>query len=90
VEHRSGRAGNQQEDVSLWRTGVGEQEISKKKRYRCGAQGRAHDHPACLWPKIKSRCVALLRTDVSEELIAFTIRVKRIAELVTTLASTSN
>jgi hypothetical protein len=34
--------------------------------------------------------VALVRTDVSEELIASFIRVKRIGELGTTLAVTSN
>jgi hypothetical protein len=36
------------------------------------------------------RRVALVRTDVSEELSAFFIRVTRISELVTTLAVTSN
>jgi hypothetical protein len=36
------------------------------------------------------RCVALVRTDVSEELSAFFIRVTRIGELGTTLAVTSN
>jgi hypothetical protein len=34
-------------------------------------------------------CVALVRTDVSEELSASIIRVKRIGELGTTLAVTS-
>jgi hypothetical protein len=34
--------------------------------------------------------VALVRTDVSEELSAFIIRVTRIGELGTTLAATSN
>jgi hypothetical protein len=34
--------------------------------------------------------VALVRTDVSEELIAYIIRVERIGELGTTLAVTSN
>jgi hypothetical protein len=37
-----------------------------------------------------SRCVALARTDVSEERIASIIRVARIGELETTLAITSN
>jgi hypothetical protein len=36
------------------------------------------------------RCVALVRTDVSEELSASFIRVTRIGELGTTLALTSN
>jgi DNA-binding TFAR19-related protein (PDSD5 family) len=36
------------------------------------------------------RRVALVRTDVSEELNAYIIRVKRIGELGTTLAVTSN
>jgi hypothetical protein len=36
------------------------------------------------------RCVAFLRTDVSEELSASFIRVTRISELGTTLALTSN
>jgi hypothetical protein len=36
------------------------------------------------------RLVALVRTDVSEELSASFIRVTRIGELVTTLAVTSN
>jgi hypothetical protein len=36
------------------------------------------------------RCVALVRTDVSEELSASFIRVTRIGELGTTLAITSN
>jgi hypothetical protein len=36
------------------------------------------------------RCVALVRTDVSEELSASFIRVTRIGELGTTLAVTSN
>jgi hypothetical protein len=36
------------------------------------------------------RCVALVSTDVSEELSAFFIRVTRIGELATTLAVTSN
>jgi hypothetical protein len=36
------------------------------------------------------RCVALVRTDVSEELSASFIRVTRIGELETTLAVTSN
>jgi hypothetical protein len=36
------------------------------------------------------RCVALVRTDVSEELSASFIRVRRIGELETTLAVTSN
>jgi hypothetical protein len=36
------------------------------------------------------RCVALVRTDVSEELSTFFIRVTRICELGTTLAITSN
>jgi hypothetical protein len=36
------------------------------------------------------RCVALIRTDVSEDLSASFIRVKRIGELGTTLAVTSN
>jgi hypothetical protein len=36
------------------------------------------------------RRVALLRTDVSEELIASIIRVKAIGELGTTIAVTSN
>jgi hypothetical protein len=36
------------------------------------------------------RRVALMRTDVSEELIAFFIRVTRVGELGTTLAVTSN
>jgi hypothetical protein len=36
------------------------------------------------------RCVALVRTDVSEERIASTIKVKRIGEVGTTLAVTSN
>jgi hypothetical protein len=36
------------------------------------------------------RCVAVVRTDVSEELSAFFIRVTRIGELGTTLALTSN
>jgi hypothetical protein len=36
------------------------------------------------------RCVALVRSDVSEERIASVIRVKRIIELGTTLALTSN
>jgi hypothetical protein len=36
------------------------------------------------------RCVALVRTDVSEELSATIIRVTRIGELGTTLAVTSN
>jgi hypothetical protein len=36
------------------------------------------------------RCVALVRTDVSEELSASFIRVTRICELGTTLAVTSN
>jgi hypothetical protein len=36
------------------------------------------------------RCVALVRTDVSEELIASIISVTRIGELGTTLAVTSN
>jgi hypothetical protein len=36
------------------------------------------------------RRVALVRTDVSEELSASFIRVTRIGELVTTLAETSN
>jgi hypothetical protein len=35
-------------------------------------------------------CVALVRTDVSEELNASIIRVTRIGELGTTLAATSN
>jgi hypothetical protein len=38
----------------------------------------------------KLRCVALVRTDVSEELSASFIRVTRIGELGTTLAVTSN
>jgi hypothetical protein len=36
------------------------------------------------------RCVALVRTDVSEELSVSVIRVTRIGELGTTLAVTSN
>jgi hypothetical protein len=36
------------------------------------------------------RCVALVRTDVSEEFSASLIRVTRIGELGTTLAATSN
>jgi hypothetical protein len=36
------------------------------------------------------RCVALVRTDASEELSASIIRVTRIGELETTLAVTSN
>jgi hypothetical protein len=36
------------------------------------------------------RCVSLVRTDVSEELSAYIIRVTRIGELGTTLALTSN
>jgi hypothetical protein len=36
------------------------------------------------------RCVALVRTDVSEDLSAYFIRVRRIGELGTTLAVTSN
>jgi hypothetical protein len=36
------------------------------------------------------RCVALVRTDVSEELSASFIRVTRLGELGTTLAVTSN
>jgi hypothetical protein len=36
------------------------------------------------------RCVALVRTDVSEELSAFFIRVTRLGELGRTLAVTSN
>jgi hypothetical protein len=36
------------------------------------------------------RCVALVRTDVLQELIASVIRVTRIGELGTTLAVTSN
>jgi hypothetical protein len=36
------------------------------------------------------RCVALVRTDVSEELSAFFIKVTRISELGTTLAVISN
>jgi hypothetical protein len=35
------------------------------------------------------RCVALVKTDVSEELIAFIIRVKRFSELRTKLGITS-
>jgi hypothetical protein len=31
-------------------------DISPKKRYRCGARGRDHDHPAWLWPKISQTC----------------------------------
>jgi hypothetical protein len=36
------------------------------------------------------RCVALVRTNVSEELSAYIFRVKRISELGTMLAVTSN
>jgi hypothetical protein len=38
----------------------------------------------------KLRCVTLVRTDVSEELSAFFIRLTRIGELEITLAVTSN
>jgi hypothetical protein len=43
-----------------------------------------------MWSSGMLRRVALVRTDVSEELSAFFVRVTKIGELGTTLAVTSN